>query len=231
MEIALASTPSPRVPDQATLLVPVGSTEQHGPHLPLDTDTEIAVAVAEQAAKLLRRRRINVVVAPPIAYGSSGEHQDFPGTISIGTEVLRAVLVEVVRSACTWARRVVLVNGHGGNIAAVRSAVAQTRAEGRDVSWVPCSHPASDLHAGHTETSLMLHLKPWEVRQERAELGNTAPLDVLYDDMRRDGVKAVSPNGVLGDPRQADADAGHEIFDQMAWNVVRNVIPWPIAAS
>ncbi len=77
----------------------------------------------------------------------------------------------------------------------------------------------------------MLHLKPWEVRQERAELGNTAPLDVLYDDMRRDGVKAVSPNGVLGDPRQADADAGHEIFDQMAWNVVRNVIPWPIAAS
>lgn len=229
MEIALAATSSPRVPDQATVLVPVGSVEQHGPHLPLDTDTEIAVAVAEQAAKLLRRRRLTVVVAPPVAYGSSGEHQEFRGTISIGTEVLRAVLVEVVRSTCTWAERVVLVNGHGGNVGAVRSAAAQMRAEGHDVSWVACAHPASDLHAGHTETSLMLYLKPWKVRLDRAEAGNTAGLQDLFDTMRRDGVKAVSPNGVLGDPRQADAEEGRDILQHMARNVVRNLCPEQVA--
>lgn len=229
MKIALAATSSPRVPVEATVLVPVGSLEQHGPHLPLDTDTRIALAVAEQAAKLLRRRRHNVVVAPPLAYGSSGEHQDFPGTVSIGTEVLRAVLVEVVRSICTWARRVVLINGHGGNVGALRTAVAQMRAEGHDASWVACTHPATDLHAGHTETSLMLHLNPWDVRLDRAEIGNTAALEDLLDAMRKEGVKAVSTNGVLGDPRQADAEEGRDILDHMAWNVVSQICPGQVA--
>ncbi len=76
------------------LVVPVGSFEQHGPHLPLDTDTRIAVAIAEAVADLPY-----VVVAAPLAYGASGEHAGFAGTLSIGTEVLAEVLVELVRSA------------------------------------------------------------------------------------------------------------------------------------
>lgn len=224
MEIALAAATSPRVPLGATVLVPIGSTEQHGPHLPLDTDTEIAVAVAEAAAKMLRRRRFRVVVAPAIAYGSSGEHQDFPGTVSIGTPVLRSVLIELVRSASTWAGRVILVNGHGGNTSAVREAVAVLRDEGRDVAWVPCATEGVDLHAGRTETSLMLHLKPWEVRLERAEPGNNGSLDDLLPRMIEGGVKAVSPNGVLGDPRGATADEGREVLDRMAWFVTSNVL-------
>lgn len=229
MEIDLAVTASPRVPSRATVLVPVGSIEQHGPHLPLDTDTEVAVAVSELAAKLLRRRRLPVVVAPPIAYGSSGEHQDFPGTISIGTEVLKSVLVEVVRSTRTWAQRVVLVNGHGGNVPAVDGAVTQMRAEGHDVSWVACAPPGSDLHAGHTETSLMLHLRPWSVRIDRAEVGNTAALEDLLPAMRKWGIGAVSPNGILGDPRRADSETGREILDQMAWSVVSSIRPEDVA--
>ncbi len=104
----LARTPWPDVPrDDLTVAVPVGSFEQHGPHLPLDTDTRIATAVVRALA--------GVAQAPAIAYGASGEHEGFAGTISIGTEALEALLVEYGRSACRWARRVVFVNGHGGN--------------------------------------------------------------------------------------------------------------------
>ena len=109
------------------LIVPVGSTEQHGPHLPLDTDNRIAIAVAAAAAVELGE---NFLVAPAICYGASGEHQGFDGTISIGTEVLNSVLIEYGRSACDWARRLVFVNGHGGNLDALRSSVRLLRTEG-----------------------------------------------------------------------------------------------------
>ena len=81
--------------------------------------------------------RERVVVAPGVDYGSSGEHEDFAGTISIGTQALHLLLVELVRSASRWAGATLLVNGHGGNLDAVRSAVRLWRAEGRAVAWVP----------------------------------------------------------------------------------------------
>src|SRR5207244_10892531 len=80
--------------DGAILAVPFGSTEQHGPHLPLSTDTDIAVALCERLA--LRR---DVVVAPPVAYGSSGEHAGFAGTVSIGQDALELLALELGRSA------------------------------------------------------------------------------------------------------------------------------------
>ena len=95
-----------------SIMVPLGSTEQHGPHLPLDTDTRIATAVARGARAGLEEAWL---VAPAIAYGASGEHQDFAGTISIGAEALTMLLVEYGRSAACWAQRLVFVNGHGGN--------------------------------------------------------------------------------------------------------------------
>lgn len=224
MEIALGDVTSPRVPSGSTVLVPVGSTEQHGPHLPLDTDTEIAVAVAESAAKIMRRRRLNVVVAPAVAYGSSGEHQDFAGTVSIGTSVLRSMLVEIARSLRIWADRVVFVNGHGGNVTAVRRAVEQLVLEGHHATWVACAHEMVDLHAGRAETSLMLHLRPWHVRLARAEPGNPGSLEELLPLMIEGGVKAVSANGVLGDPGGASAEEGREMLDGMAWQVAQDVL-------
>ena len=211
-----------------TLLVPVGSTEQHGPHLPLDTDSriagELARATAERLAPVAHARRW--AVAPAIAYGASGEHQSFPGTVSIGTDTLSRVLLEYGRSACCWAQRVVFVNGHGGNVAALAHAVPQLRAEGRDVVWIAAAVADADAHAGHTETSLLLHLSPEQVRVDRRGPGNRAPLAELLPQLRRDGVATVSPLGVLGDPTTATAREGRRLFADMVDSAVAAVHSW-----
>jgi mycofactocin system creatininase family protein len=216
----LGGTTWPEVgPAGARLLaVPLGSVEQHGPHLPLDTDTRIAVALTRGLAG----GRADVVVAPPLAYGASGEHAGFAGTLSIGTAALTTVLVELVRSADHFAG-VVLVNGHGGNLEAVRAAVATLTDEGRRaVAWGP-SVPGGDAHAGRTETSLMLAVDPPVVRLDRAEPGATRPLAELLPELRRGGTAAVSPNGVLGDPTGASADEGAELFDRLVADLVATV--------
>jgi mycofactocin precursor peptide peptidase len=210
LSLRLGHTVSPDTAGTSLVLVPVGSVEQHGPHLPLDTDTVIATAVAAALAE-----RLGGVVAPPLFYGSSGEHQMFPGTCSIGTPALQTVFVELVRSIRTWADRVVFVNGHGGNLAALRPAVEQMRAEGHDVAWVACATEEVDLHAGHTETSLMLHLRPESVLLDRAEAGNTAPLREILPTLMSSGMAAVTPNGVLGDPAGASAEHGAAVLAEM----------------
>jgi mycofactocin precursor peptide peptidase len=187
----------------AMLVVPVGATEQHGPHLPLSTDTEIARALADGLAG----QRDDVVVAPSVPYGSSGEHEGFAGTLSIGQDATRLVLVELVRSASRTFRRILLVVGHGGNTEPVRDAVSLLRAEGRDVlAWGP--RFGGDAHAGFTETSLLLALAPSRVDLARAEAGAGTPVVELLPVLRQGGVRAVSPNGVLGDPAGATPEQG-----------------------
>jgi mycofactocin system creatininase family protein len=199
------------------LLVPVGSCEQHGPHLPLHTDTVIATAVADGAAA----RHRNAVVAPALTITASGEHQGFPGTLSIGTAVMASVVVELVRSA-DWADGVVLVNGHGGNLAAVESAVAGLRDEGRRVlAWWP-RLAAGDLHAGRTETSLMLALAPAQVVLDAAVAGPVPPIAELIER----GVAAVSASGVLGDPAGASAEEGHALLERLVEQLVASVAAW-----
>jgi mycofactocin system creatininase family protein len=166
------------------------------------------------------------LVAPAVAYGASGEHQDFPGTISIGTEALTTLLVEYGRSAACWAQRLVFVNGHGGNVGALTAAVQKLRAEGRDAGWCSCVAAGGDAHAGHTETSVLLHLSPADVLTERWLAGNRAPLPELLPSMRRGGVAAVSRVGVLGDPTRATAGEGKRIFSEMVDECVRRVVRW-----
>jgi mycofactocin precursor peptide peptidase len=198
---------APRTGSGAILLLPIGSTEQHGPHLPLTTDTDIALAVAIGAAQRLDR----LVVAPPLAYGSSGEHQGFAGTLSIGRDATEMVLVELGRSATVDFRRVVVVCAHGGNSVPLGRALARLAAERRAVTaWSP---PWSgDLHAGRTETSVMLAIDPGRVRMERAEAGDPRPIDTLLPLLRSQGVRGISANGVLGDPTGANADEGHRLL-------------------
>lgn len=203
------------MPERAVLAVPLGSTEQHGPHLPLDTDTRVAVALADRLAAA----RPAVVVAPALAYGSSGEHDGFPGTLSIGQAALEHLLVELVRSADAFAG-VVLVNGHGGNAEPVRRAVESLRAEGRAaLAWWP-RVAGGDLHAGRTETSLLLALDPTAVRLERAAPGGTG---VSLDALRDHGVRAASANGVLGDPAGASAEEGRRLLDALTADLVVSV--------
>jgi creatinine amidohydrolase len=203
------------------LLVPLGSCEQHGPHLPLDTDTRIALAVAAAVV----RRRADAVLAPPIGYGASGEHATFPGTLSLGLAVLEQVVVELVRSADHFAG-VVLVNGHGGNATAIEGAVQTLRHEGRRVlAWAP-RVPGGDAHAGRTETSLLLAIAPELVRLDLAEAGCTTPIDELLPTLRRSGVVAVAPNGVLGDPAEASAREGSAILDALVADLSGAIERW-----
>ena len=201
------------------MLVPVGSLEQHGPHLPLDTDARVAAAVATRAAGP------DLLVGPPVAYGASGEHEGFAGTVSIGHGALRLLLVELGRSAVRWAARLVFVNGHGGNVPTVVDAVRLLRYEGRDAAWFACD-PGGDAHAGRTETSLVLALDPALVRTPVA--GNPAPLAELLPALRAGGVAAVSRNGVLGDPAGASAAEGERLLATMAARLTTACARWAL---
>ena len=220
---SLSSTTSPDAAalSDRVLCVPLGATEQHGPHLPLTTDSDIASLLAGRLARL----RDDVVVAPTLPYGASGEHQSFPGTLSIGAEATERVLVELCRSAtCTWAR-VLLVCAHGGNADAVRSAVARLRIEGRDVrAWAPAWH--GDAHAGHVETSVMLAGAPGRVDGDRAVRGVTDPVGDLMPRMRMGGVADVSPSGVLGDATTADAADGERLVGEALGALVALLDGW-----
>ncbi len=249
---ALADRPAGAI--TGVLAVPLGATEQHGPHLPLGTDTVIAVALGSGLAA-----RRDVVVAPALPYGSSGEHAGFEGTLSIGRLALEVVLVELARSTDV---PVLFVCAHGGNAEALAGAVRKLRDEGKDVrAWAPrwgASPPAAatppaaspsrsatssspsaaavaapplvvDAHAGRVETSLMLALAPQLVGRAR-EAGNVAPLPELMPRLRAEGVRAVSPNGVLGDPAGASAEEGRALLAAAVADLVAFVDDW-LAAS
>ena len=211
-----------RLPVDAVLAVPIGSTEQHGPHLPISADTEIAVALAA----ILARARPTAALAPALPYGSSGEHEGFAGTLSIGQYAFELALVELCRSASATFTRILLINAHGGNAEPLDRAQRRLRAEGRDVrAWAP-SWGGGDAHAGRTETSLMLALAPEQVRWSEASAGNVAPVATLLPRLRARGVRALSPNGVLGDPAGASAEEGRELLRVAGEELIVTVDAW-----
>ena len=241
--LATAHWPDVEAGARRLLVVPVGSLEQHGAHLPLDTDTRIAVAVAERACA----GRDGVGLAPAIAIGASGEHADFPGTLSIGHVALSTLLVELGRHASLHWPAVLLVNGHGGNAGAISDALGKLRAEGRDCHvWHAGVRPSMlaaaraggaggargdregrpgatlvpDAHAGRVETSMMLALAPGDVRLGDAAAGETRPLTEIMADLRTGGVRRVSPNGVLGDPAGASAAEGETLLALLVADLV-----------
>lgn len=207
-------------PDEAILVIPLGATEQHGPHLPLSTDTEIARALGGALA----RDRTDVVLAPAVPYGSSGEHDGFPGTLSIGQEAVELLLVELCRSAGRAFRRVLALSAHGGNAESVQRAVTRLRSERRDVrAWSP---RWPDAHAGRAETSIMLAIAPTLVRAARIVPGNAAPIAELLPRLRSGGVREVSPSGILGDPTGASAQEGRALLAAAVADAARFIDGW-----
>jgi creatinine amidohydrolase/Fe(II)-dependent formamide hydrolase-like protein len=184
-ELAQARWPEVERGLRQLLVVPVGSLEQHGPHLPLDTDTRIAVAVARRACS----GRAGVALAPALPIGASGEHAAFPGTLSIGSEALASCLIELGRHASLHWPALLLVNA---------------------------ALPEGDAHAGRSETSIMLALAPSAVRLDAAERGDVRPLERILPLLREQGVRAVSANGVLGDPAGASAAEGERLLGHLA---------------
>jgi creatinine amidohydrolase len=161
----------------ALLVIPTGTTEQHGPHLATGTDALIATAVAERAAAAATRPE-TILLAPTLSYGASDHHLSFGGTLSLGVTTFQLVLRDLLASAAVaGCRRVFLLNGHGGNAAACAIAVAEAS---RDHGLVAATALVSDLvaaadvdgpkrgHAGSFETSLVLALDPERVRLNRA---------------------------------------------------------------
>ncbi len=215
---------------KTTVVVPLGAIEQHGPHLPLDTDARIA---RELAARLCRRFP-DAIAAPVVAIGCSSEHGAFPGTLSLEAETLERLLGDLLRPLHAQGfRRAFVFSAHGGNVQALREMEPRLRAVAAPLAVVVfdelaelmphlqaesarfgVSAEASGHHAGEFETSILLALAPGEVRTEEIREGLTEPTDdsqsLFYPSLRDR-----APNGVVGDPRGADAARGERYLE--AW--------------
>jgi creatinine amidohydrolase len=199
-------------------ILPVGACEQHGPHLPIYTDTCIAQAIATQVTV-----GTDWFLLPTVPYGTSAEHWGFAGTISLRPETLRGLVEDVVQSCTKFGvRRVVVLSGHGGNWI-LRPAVRQLNVTHDDltvglvpetVMWAG-TLTTDDLHAGYTETCLMLHLDPRNVSTPPEDFVPSLPreaLDILP-------TIAISQSGVWGCPSGATAQKGAALLKQMVDNV------------
>ncbi|MFD1599376.1 creatininase family protein [Halobellus rarus] len=205
-------------------LLPVGSTEQHGPHAPLGTDTLDAEAVAEAGAD---RYDDPVIVAPAVPVGIAEEHRRFSGTLWTTESTFRAYVRDVVGSLAShgW-DRVVVVNGHGGNIAALKEVTARI-VRHDDAYAVPFTwfdevgeHSSDMGHAGPLETSLLRHTNPEAVHEDRLEAAAEGGSDRWGNWRGRVNLAVDSDeftdNGVVGDPRESSAELGEELLDRSA---------------
>ncbi len=215
-----------------TVILPLGATEQHGPHLPLGTDTIRAAALADRLAERLP----DSLVAPALPFGCSDEHSGFPGLLGLDAETLARVILDLARRLAGWgARRLVLLSAHGGNGEALDIALALLRKELPDIGvWANdnletiapallevarrdgISANAVGLHAGEGETSEMLHLRPELVSMHRCMPGFTGDMEDVLDRLRASGLKPVTASGVLGDPTHATAGRGSRYLNALA---------------
>lgn len=206
--------------DRPVLIVPIGSWEQHGPHLPLDTDTRIAVELVDRVCACLT----DGVRGPTITVSASGEHAGFPGTLSVGGSVLTNMIVELVRSA-SWAKGVVFVNGHGGNQPYLDRAVRNL--DGQAVLiWSPPLVDPRDSHAGYVETSILLAIDPTCVRVDEYVRGITEPLENIMTDLYESGIRGVSSTGILGDPTLTDIELGQRLLDSWTELLLSQIDLW-----
>lgn len=232
---------------RSIVIVPIGSTEPHGPHLPLDTDVTIALAQARRAAELLRERGVPAFVAPPIAYGVTNYTEGFPGRVSLRPGTLWALVEDVLRALeQEGVRQIVLVNGHlePAHVEVLRGVVldhavrSEQRAEAvlvdvtrrKNAARLGAEFQSGDCHAGSYETSLVQHADPTAVRErERATL---PPVKIDLIAKMKQGITTFAAAGATqaycGAPREANAETGRALTETLAHLVVEEAQErWP----
>jgi creatinine amidohydrolase len=199
-------------------LLPVGSTEQHGPHAPLGTDALIANEIASVGAE---RYDGDVIVGPAIPVGIAEEHRQFTGTLWVTEDTFRRYVRETIASLTHHGfERVVVVNGHGGNTNAIREVCGDISrhhaAYAVGFTWFEAvSHEMG--HGGPLETALVRHLRPDLVREDRIDDARAGAADHWGEwqsgtNLAHDSVE-FTDNGVVGDP-SGDAEFGSELLDE-----------------
>jgi creatinine amidohydrolase len=234
---------------QPVVILPTGSTEQHGPHMPLDVDLFLCESVCLEAG---RRAPDRVLVLPPIPYGLNLHHIDFPGTIHVEPEVFIAFCLNVTKSVAYHGfQKILLVNGHGSNGPLInlvaRKTVLQTQSLCAAVDYLSLTLDAFRevqetpvvAHADELETSLYLHLAPERVRLDRARAGSDVSGVYLSSDSTsnypvrfNDYWGRWTQIGVHGDPTAASAEKGALVFEAAVSKLVEIVDEWrawPIA--
>jgi creatinine amidohydrolase len=214
------------------VILPVGSVEAHGRHLPLGTDVFAPVEIANRVEKKLKEKGVEVLVAPPVWYGHTFTLNVYPGTINVSADALKAYVAEILREfAREGLKRLVLLNGHGGNHSPLLLA-AEEVAEEFDVEvwlinwWLDFREEilevcSSQGHAGEDETSVILAIKPELVKMEEAR-GKKRTRKVRV--IRRDIGFELFPDGVNADPRKASAEKGEEILDRVSEGIARLLV-------
>jgi creatinine amidohydrolase len=238
------------------IVLPAGSVEQHGAHLPCAVDVMIAAAVVGHA---LARLPVDVpaFALPPLTYGQSVEHEDFPGTLTLEAATVQATVEQI--GASVWRagfRKLLIVNGHGGQPQVLELAALQLRRQFGDFVVVPkfvwhLPHVAGQflsatenrlaMHAGHAETALMLALAPETVHMDRAAAHYPPEFDSpLLAPKGRPACAWMSADfgdsGVIGDPTGATAEQGRAILDSLADSWAQAItelhrLHWPARAG
>lgn len=222
--------------ENTVIVLPAGSTEQHGPHLPCAVDTIISAGVVGHALARLPKQ-VPAFALPPIAYGKSEEHLHFPGTFTLDGETLYGTAVQVGESAYrSGFRKLLIINGHGGQPQVLEMAARELRLRHGDFIVVPHAtwrlpHVAGRylsekekklaMHAGHAETAIMMALAPETVHMEHAVANYPPefPSKLLSPDGRPAcawSARDFGPSGVIGDPLPATREQGDAILDSLA---------------
>ena len=228
---------------QKVVILPTGSTEQHGSHLPLDTDVFLTESVCMEAG---RRAPGKLLVLPPVAYGLNRHHIDFPGTIHIEPDVFIAFCLNITKSVAYHGfEKILIVNGHGSNMPLVdlvaRKTVLETESLCAAVGWFSLLGDAFEkvretrviAHSDELETSLYLYLASDRVKMDEAVAGN----DVVGKYVSSDSVSANparfndywgrwTKTGVHGDPRTATSEKGKIIFEAAVSGLIELVDEW-----
>lgn len=221
MLITTATSTDVAVRNATVAMLPVGSFEQHGDHLPLATDTLVACIIANRLATTY-----NLLLLPPVTMSCSHEHADFAGTVSISSRTLIAIIDDVQSSlARSGIEHLVLVNGHGGNY--VLSNVAQeANVAKRKVALFPGREDfriareraametatSEDMHGGEWETSILLHAYPDVVRSTYSQSDHDAP---QRPHLLITGIRAYATKGIIGRPSVASAAKGQAALDSL----------------